>query len=104
MAARIDEEPVAFDIDAGLDEGIVMPERPASPLTMAFLDQVLATPALMTLGVNVCRLGKHEYAVLAPGMPSEVRVATDPVFYDAHVDSVEFWSPGGGVLFERVRP
>ncbi len=103
VAARIDEEPVAFDIDAGLDEDMEMPERPASPLTMEYLDRVLSTPALMTPGVNVRRLGKHEYAVLAPGMPSEVRVATDPAFYDAHVDSVEFWSPGG-VLFERVRP
>ena len=102
VAAKIDEEPVAFDIDAGLDEDIEMPERPASPLTMDYLDQVLSTPALMTPGVNVRRLGKHEYAVLAPGMPSEVRVATDPTFYDAHADSVEFWSPGG-VLFERVR-
>ena len=102
VAARIDEESAAFDIDAGLDKDIEMPERPASPLTMDYLDRVLATPSLMSPGVNVRRLGKHEYAVLAPGMQSEVRVATDPAFYDAHAESVEFWSPGG-VLFERVR-
>ena len=57
----------------------------------------------MTPGVNVRRLGKHDYAVRAPGMESEVRVTTDPEYYDAHAESVEFWSPGG-VLFERVRP
>ncbi len=86
-----------------LDDNIEMPECPSSPLTMDYLDHVLATPELMAPGVKVRRLGKNEYAVLAPGMPAEVRVATDPVFCDAHADSVEFWTPGG-VLFERVRP
>lgn len=104
VAAGIDEEEqTAFDIDASLDDNIEMPERPPSPLTMDFLDHVLSTPELMEPGVEVRRLGKREYAVLAPGMSAEVRVATDPAFYYAHADSVEFWSPGG-VLFERVRP
>ena len=104
VAARIEEEqPAAFDLDAGLDDEMEMPERPESPLTMEYLDRVLATPELMAPGVKVRRLGKSDYAVQAPGMPREVRVATDPAFYDAHADSVEFWSPGG-VLFERVRP
>ena len=104
VAAGIEEdEHVAFDMDGSLDDKIEMPERPASPLTMDYLDQVLATPELMAPGVKVRRLGKNEYGVLAPGMSAEVRVATDPAFYDAHAESVEFWSPGG-VLFERVRP
>ena len=104
VAAGIEEdENVAFDMDRSLDDNIEMPERPSSPLTMDYLDQVLATPELMAPGVKVRRLGKNEYAVLAPGMPAEVRVATDPAYYDAYADSVEFWSPGGA-LFERVRP
>ena len=57
----------------------------------------------MAPGVRVRRLGKGEYAVLAPGMSAERRVTTDPAYYEEHADSLEFWSPGG-VLFERVRP
>lgn len=103
VAAKVDETPVGFDIDAGLDEDIDMPARPASPLTLEYLNRVLTTPELMTPGVNVRRLGKRDYAVQAPGMKSAIRVTTDPKYYDAHAETVEFWSPGG-VLFERVRP
>ena len=103
VEASIDKAgPAAFDIDAGLDDEIQMPERPASPLTMDYLDEVLSTPALMAPGVQVRRLGRREYAVRAPGMDREQRVTTDPAYYEAHADSLEFWSPGG-VLFERVR-
>ena len=80
-----------------------MPARPASPLTLEYLNRVLATPELMTPGVNVRPLGKHDYAVQVPGMKSAIRVTTDPKYYDLHAETVEFWSPGG-LLFERVRP
>ena len=103
VASVDEEEPGAFDIDAGVDDDIEMPERPASPLAMDYLDRVLSTPGLMAPGVRVRRLRKGEYAVLAPGMAAEARVTTDPAYYEEHADSLEFWSPGG-VLFERVRP
>ena len=104
VAVSIDEEVRGgFDIDAGLDDDIRMPERPASPLTMDFLDRVLSTPSLMAPGVQVRKLGRREYGVRAPGMDAEARVTTDPAYYEAHADSLEFWSPGGA-LFERVRP
>ena len=103
VEASIDEvERGGFDIDAGLDDDIEMPERRDSPLTMDFLDRVLSTPSLMAPGVQVRRLGRGEYAVRAPGMEGEARVTTDPAYYEAHADSLEFWSPGGA-LFERVR-
>ncbi|MCY4011314.1 MAG: SNF2-related protein [Gammaproteobacteria bacterium] len=104
VEARIDEEGRGgFDIDAGLEEEFQMPERGDSPLTMEFLDEVLSTPALMAPGVLVRRLGPKEYGLRAPGMDREARVTTDPTYYEAHADSLEFWSPGG-TLFERVRP
>ena len=104
VEASIDEEAGGgFDIDAGLEDDIGMPQRGASPLTMDFLDKVLSTPSLMAPGVQVRRLGRREYGVRAPGMEGEARVTTDPTYYEAHADSLEFWSPGGA-LFERVRP
>ena len=103
VTAKIDAtQPEAFDINAGLDEEIEMPERPESPLTMDYLDRVLSTPELMAPGVEVRRLGDREYAVRAPGMSTEVRVTTQPDYYEEHPESLEFWSPGGE-LFERVR-
>ena len=102
VEAGIEGQDVAFDIDAGIDDEIRMPERPESPLAMDFLDKVLSKPSLMTPGVQVRRLGRKEYAVRAPGMDGEQRVTTDPAYYEQHPDSLEFWSPGG-VLFERTR-
>ena len=104
VAAKIEQEqPAAFDIDAGLDDVIEMPERPSSPLTMEYLHQVLANPALMAPGVMVRPMRPNEYAVQAPGMPHKVRVTPDPAYYEANAESLEFFSPGG-VLFEQIRP
>ena len=103
VATQIDSaETDAFDIDASFDEEIQMPERPESPLDMDYLDRVLSTPELMAPGVQVRRLGEREYAVLAPGMAEEVRVTTNPAYYEEHAESLEFWS-SGGELFEWVR-
>ena len=77
-----------------------MPERPEPPLTMDYLDGVIASPQLMPPGVRVRRLQAREYALQAPGMRQEVRVTTDAAYYEEHAGSVEFWSPGGVVFGE----
>ena len=97
---QLDEsESATFDIDAVLDEELSMPERPAPLVTMNDLDRVIASPALMTPGTQVRALGSREYALRAPGMSDELRVTTDPEYYEEHADSVELWSPGNP-LFE----
>ena len=83
-----------FDIDAMLERGLAMPERPPSPMTMDDLDRVIASPDLMPPGVDVQPLGPREYGLLAPGMAEHQRVTTDPAFYAEHADSLELWSPG----------
>ncbi len=87
-----------FDIDAVLDDDVAMPVRPEPPLTMKYLDGVIASPELMPPGVRVRRLQAGEYALQAPGMRREVRVTTDAAYYEEHAESVEFWSPGGAVF------
>ena len=89
-----------FDIDAALGDDVAMPERPEPPLTMKYLDGVIASPDLMPPGVRVRRLQAQEYALQAPGMQKEVRVTTDAAYYEEHAESVEFWSPGGVVFGE----
>jgi len=92
---QIDEsESGGFDIDAVLDEDWTMPERPAPAMTMDDLDRVIGTEHLMPQGTQVRPLGARQYALRAPGMTLELRVTTDPDFYDEHTESVEFWSPG----------
>ena len=83
-----------FDIDAVIDEDWAMPERPAPPMTMNDLDRVIASPDLMPQGTQVRALGEREYALRAPGMSQELRVTTDPEYYEEHSESVELWSPG----------
>ena len=91
-----------FDIDAALGDDVAMPERPEPPLTMQYLDGVIASPDLMPPGVRVRRLGAQEYALQAPGMREEVRVTTDAAYYEENAESVEFWSPGGVVFGDGV--
>ena len=92
---QIDEgEAGGFDIDAVIDEDWAMPERPAPPMTMNDLDRVIASPDLMPQGTQVRALGEREYALRAPGMTQELRVTTDPEYYEEHAESVELWSPG----------
>ena len=43
---------------------------------------------------QVRALGPREYALRAPGMSEELRVTTNPDFYEEHAESAEFWSPG----------
>ena len=92
---QIDEgESGGFDIDAVLEEDWTMPERPVPAMTMDNLDRVIGAEDLMPQGTQVRPLGAREYALRAPGMNSELRVTTDPDYYEEHTESVEFWSPG----------
>ena len=84
----------SFDIDAVLDEDLVMPERMPSPVTMEDLDRILASPALMPPETEIKPMGRREYKLLAPGMLEHLRVTTDPAYYEQHAESVELWSPG----------
>ena len=91
-AASADGRP---DLDAAGEEELRLPERPPSPVTLDDLDRILRWPELLPPGWRVRLLGEREYALLRPGREGEVRVTTDPAYYDEHPDSVELWSPGG---------
>ena len=88
------KEQSGFDIDAGVDTDLAMPERAPSPVTLDDLDRVITDPNLMPPGTDVQALGPREYSLLAPGMQEPIRVTTDPTYYDENSESVELWSPG----------
>ena len=95
VARQADEaEAEGFDIDAALDEGFAVSERPRAPVEMADLERVLASPELLPPGVEAKPLGKREYALRMPGMRKKLRVTTNPEYYERHAESVELWSPG----------
>ena len=83
------------DLDDAGEEELRMPERPPSPVTMADLDRVLGSPDLLPPGWEVRAMRPREYAVRRPGMEEEVRVTTDPAYYEQHSGSLELWAPGG---------
>jgi hypothetical protein len=83
-----------FDIDAVTDVDLTEPVLPAPPVTMDDLERVISVPALLPPGIEVRRLGPREYAFQQPGLTREVRISTDPAYYEQNADNVELWSPG----------
>jgi hypothetical protein len=59
---------------------------------------VISDPTLLPPGVEASPMHPREYAYLAPGMASTVRVSTDPDYYEENSDSVELWSPGNPLM------
>src|SRR5689334_20399884 len=62
--------------------------------SMDDLEGVISVPALLPQGIEVRRLGAREYAFRQPGWTREVRISTDPAYYEQNADTVELWSPG----------
>ncbi|MBL26615.1 MAG: helicase [Rhodospirillaceae bacterium] len=84
-----------FDLDAVTDAELVIPARPALLYDLADLGALLRCPDLLPPGTAVRPMaGGKDMGLLAPGMAKEVRVTTDPAYYEMHAESVELWSPG----------
>ena len=92
--ARKSEVGGGFDLDQVLEEDIEVPERAESPVRLHDLERVIAAPELMPPGTEAPPLQHREYALIGPGMKKEVRVATNPGYYEEHAENVELWSPG----------
>ncbi len=87
-----------FDLDDFVTGEVPEGARPRAPLDLSVLDAIIRRPDLMPEGIEVRPLGHREYGYLAPGMANEVRVTTDPDYYEEHAESVELWSPGSPVF------
>jgi hypothetical protein len=83
-----------FDIDAVTDADLAEMREQAPPLTMADLDRVISAAALRPPGVEVSPMGIREYRFRRPGLGPDVRMSTDPAYYEENADTVELWSPG----------
>ncbi len=91
-AARASQS--GFNIDAVTDAELTEPERPDLPVTMADLDRVIGSAALLSPGMEVARLGQQEFAFRQPGLKRQLRVSTNPAYYEQNADTIELWSPG----------
>ncbi len=89
-----DARGAGFDIDAVTQDDIAMLTCLTPIVTMEDLDRIVAAPGLMAPGVEVRPMGRREYGLLAPGMTEELRVTTDPEYFEDNAGSVELWSPG----------
>lgn len=88
----------AFDLDEAARAALEPKPRPEPPLDLELLDEILRRPDLLPPGIEVRPLSPREYGYLAPGMEAEIRVTTDPRFFEENAESVELWSPGGAVF------
>lgn len=93
-----DAEAHGFDLESALEDEVSMPGRSQSPLTMTWLDDVISSGSLMPPEMRIRKLQPGEYGLTPTGRRNEVRTTTDREYYDAHAESVEFWSPGGVVF------
>jgi hypothetical protein len=87
-----------FDLDEFIAEDLDIPARDRAALDLDMLDRVIRRPELMPPGIAVRFLGKREYGYQPPGAKAEVRVTTDPAYYEDNAESVELWSPGSSVF------
>jgi hypothetical protein len=83
-----------FDIDAVTDADLTQPPQVASPMTMADLDRVIRSTALLPPGIEALPMGVREYRFRQPGLGQTIRISTDPAYYEQNSDNVELWSPG----------
>ena len=83
-----------FDLDAATDDALSLPEREPAPVTMDDLDRIINRTVLLPRGFQVRTLGRREYALSTDGEKAEIRLTTDPTYYERHADSVQLWSPG----------
>lgn len=83
-----------FDLDAAAAGDESTADRTEPLLALAELQRLLGRPDLLPPGTEAERYGASEWRLSSPGLPG-IRVTTDPAFFEAHADSVEFWSPGG---------
>jgi SNF2 family DNA or RNA helicase len=91
-AARVGQS--GFDIDAVTDADLTEPLQAASPMTMADLDRVIRSVALLPPGIEASPMRVREYAFRQPGLGKTIRISTDPAYYEENADNVELWSPG----------
>jgi len=87
-------EQQSFDLDAILEDDLVMPQRLASPLVLQQIADLMRTPMLLPKDLQLSTLGTADWSLRLPGMAKPIRVTADPVFYEQHSGSVELWSPG----------
>lgn len=94
----LESETTGFDIDA-ITEGDVEEKPRLAPLYgLQELDSILTQTSLLPLGDDAEPLGTKDFAYQRPGMDQQVRVTTDPDYFDQHSDSVELWSPGAPIF------
>ena len=83
-----------IDLADYADDTLELGPRPEPSLTLSDLERVLRSPDLLPSGVEAAPLGDFDYRYTAPELGRTVRVTLDRTFFDAHAESVEFWSPG----------
>ena len=93
-------EEQSFDLDAILEDDLVMPTRLTPLLTLAQLGTVMRTEDLLPGQLQLAPLGNADWSLRLPGMAKPVRVTADPEFFEQHAGSVELWSPGSLVFPE----
>lgn len=91
-AARAKES--GFDLDEFTDADVEELPRAPAALSLDDLEKVISRPDLLPAGLEASALGPREYRFIQPGLDREIRVTTNPSYYEQNADALELWSPG----------
>jgi superfamily II DNA or RNA helicase len=97
VTSRVNElqaDGAAIDLDLLADNVLDVPTRAEPALDFNALDRVIRRADVMPAAIRVRPLAEREFGYLAPGMHAELRVTTDPEYFEEHPDSLELWSAG----------
>ncbi len=97
-----DAQSSSINLDDFSDDELDLPPRSDPAITLADLKAILDRPILLPPGADAKPLDASDYRYLDGEMPAPIRVTVDPQFFEAHSDSVEFWTPGSPA-FPKLR-
>lgn len=86
-----------LDLDEAASADLDLGARPPVLYGIDELDTILRRDDIRSPGLSIRDGGHREYFVKPPGS-SEVRVTTNPAYYEEHPESTELWSPGSVVF------
>ena len=106
--AKVQQAPEisGFDMDDALQDLNAVKQAvnqlQPSPLNLQDLEAILERPELLPPGCGARKIGQRDFAWTQPGLPQELRVTCDGIYYDDHSESCELWAPGSP-LFPQQR-
>jgi len=96
-------EQAPFDIDEVSDRDVSVPRLPASPVSLAQLNQVMRDASLLPNGTECRELEQSTFALRLPGEAEFARVTTSSDVFEDHFESHQIVAPDSPLFWRLAR-